>query len=85
MSKKASAAIQPDIEAFLAKNVRDKISLPNAALDDMRYFAKRAKEGSVISIAGLAQWLQEKHGVRAGRTKLFNTMMKLGEKPWWSR
>ena len=76
---------QNALDAFIAVNRQQKMELPKAAVDDMRYFAKRAKEGAVVSINGLSQWMEEKHGVKAGRSKLFNTMVKIGEKPWWSK
>lgn len=76
---------QNALDAFIAVNKQQKVELPKAALDDMLYFAKRAKEGSVVSVSGLSQWMEEKHGVKVGRSKLFNAMVKIGEKPWWSK
>lgn len=73
------------IEAFVAQKARSSTAMPKQALEDMRYFAKRAKEGAVVSITGLTQWMEEKHGIRAGRTKLYNEMVKLGERPWWAK
>lgn len=76
---------QKELDAFIAEKVRGNIALPKGALDDMRYFAKRAKEGTVISLAGIVQWMEEKHGVKAGRSKLYNAMVQIGEKPWWTK
>lgn len=76
---------QQAIEAFIAEKARGKSDLSKEALDDMRYFAKRAKEGAVVSVTGLSQWMEERHGVKVGRAKLYNTMVKLGEKPWWTK
>lgn len=76
---------QQALESFIAEKRLIKSVLTKEALDDMRYFAKRAKEGAVISLCGMSQWMEEKHGIKAGRAKLYNAMVKLGEKPWWTK
>lgn len=85
MSKKESPSNRMDIDAFLAERMAKQNKLPKEALDDIRYFALRAKEGAVISQRGMSEWMEKKYGIAVGRTRLFNATKAAGVQPWWTK
>lgn len=68
--------------AGFAKRQPDEFSA--AALDDLKFFAKRADEGRPLSFVGLQKWFLDKHSIKAGRRRLHNVATRHGLEPWWS-
>lgn len=71
-------------EAFLESNLsRHSLGLTPEALEDLRFFAKRAKENKPITVLALLKWFKEKHGLKFGRTRLYSLAIENGIEPWW--
>ncbi len=58
--------------------------LTDQAADDLRYFAKLAEQGKPVTFAGLQEWMRDKHGIQAGRTRLKSLIRTAGGEPWFS-
>lgn len=72
-------------ESYLAANPRrGSATLPKAAVDDLKFFAKRAEEGRVMAFTALTKWMLEKHGIAVGRIRLHTLAKAEGITPWWS-
>jgi hypothetical protein len=86
MAKPATKPPAPDArEAFLQRNVSPwQMQLSPAALDDVRYFAKRAAEGRPLTIRAFERWLNEKHQLKIGRERLAKLCLDHDIKPWWA-
>lgn len=55
-------------------------------VDDLKFFAKRAKEGRVISREGLVEFINKKHNdCHRGRSMLWNIAKQNGIEPWWKK
>lgn len=78
--------MQDPREAFAEQHSRRYIQepgLPEAAADDLRFFARLAEQGKAVTIKGLQEWIEEKHGIKAGRDRM-KTLCKLaGVEPWF--
>lgn len=82
---KKQAASTPDIEAFLKSHMRVTTTETPEMVEDLRYFARRAKEGSVISREGLREWMMKKYGAETGRSRLYGMCIRNGIQPWFSK
>jgi hypothetical protein len=60
-------------------------ALTPAALEDLKYFEKRAKEGAPIRLESLLDWLKQHHGMVMGRVVLYKLMTNAGLTPWWAQ
>lgn len=59
------------------------IKLSPKAIDDLKYFAKRAAEGRPITIAALQKWMLDNHKQKIGVHKLSSIAREHGIEPWW--
>lgn len=85
MAKPKPAAHAEELEAYIVERANHNPKFPEAFRDDIRYFAKAASEGRVISFRAMSEWAQTKYGVLIGRTRLFSETVKMGITPWWSK
>ena len=53
-------------------------------VDDLKHFAKRAGEGSEISISGMIEFFREQRGIEVRRHRLSTIARENGIAPWWS-
>lgn len=81
VKKKAGRA---ELDALIAQSSMrsaQKISLEAEA--DLKYLAARAAEGHAIGFGRLRAFMQERHGIAAGRRRLRTLITSLGCKPWF--
>ena len=71
-------------EAYVSQNVSRHLNdLPTKAVDDLRYFAKRATEGRPITFDALAEWMREHYGIDSRRRRMATLAKGKGIVPWW--
>lgn len=73
-------------ETFLQERVTNRgraVHLTPEAIEDLRYFQKRADEGKPMPFESLAEWLESKRGITAGRRGLYTACVVNGITPWW--
>ena len=77
---------EESLEDFVKANQMRKVpvALTPKALEDLKYFEKRAKEGSPIRLESLLDWLKQHHGMAIGRVVLYKLMTSAGLTPWWA-
>jgi hypothetical protein len=86
-AKKKAVQSREDLDRLILSNLRTGI-VPEptaAAIDDLRYFEKRAAEGAPIKFDALANYMQEKHGLRLGQSGMHTLCTRQGIKPWWAK
>lgn len=74
-----------DIEAFVQQKTQKHYNDNPNLVEDLRYFAKRAKEGAAISGRGVQEWIAKKYGMNVGRTRLANICRRNDITMWTSR
>lgn len=71
-------------EAYVQINAsRHLTALPAKAVEDLKFFAKRAADGRPITFESLAAWMQERYGIEIGRRRLSTLARTKGIVPWW--
>ena len=71
-------------DAYIAQNtLRGHAKLSGKAMEDVKFFAQRAKEGRPISFQAMVDWLHDKHGITVGRGRLYTLAVANGIEPWW--
>lgn len=81
------AATPDEREAYLRANQRgfDGLTLPESALDDLRYFEKQARSGRAIRTEALIEWIRTKHQIEIGQSRLHRIARESGITPWWAK
>ena len=59
------------------------VTLPPEAVDDLKFFGKKAKEGRPITRDGLRKWMLKKYSLNLGRMALYKQCIENGVEPWW--
>ena len=71
-------------EAYVSLNASRHLNeLPNKAVDDLKFFAKRAADGRPITFEALAGWMHDKYGIEIGRRRLITLARAKGIATWW--
>lgn len=71
-------------ERYLERNMSAwAVKLSPKAIEDLKYFAKRASEGRPITLAALQKWMLDSHKQKIVAHKLATLAREHGIEPWW--
>ena len=63
---------------------RTRATVPDKVVEDLKYFAEKAKAGRAISIAALLQYMEDHNQFKVARYRLHTIAKANGITPWWS-
>lgn len=80
----APAPAQDPRERYIDRNMSAwAAKLCPKAVEDLKYFAKRASEGRPITIVALQKWMLDNYQQKIGVHKLATIAREHGIEPWW--